>query len=110
MEIKTIVVRLLDLLAIALLVLGSQDAQTFVAVLVWGMVVLAVVGLLAMDEKLAKELQDAPTWRLCVAWAFHLAYAVALIMSGRPALAACYLIAVVFLRFAAAAKLKEAAK
>ncbi len=106
METRNLIVRASNLVLMALLVSGYAALQAFAAVLVWGMVVLALVGILTVDEKAAKTLQDAPVWRLAVAWAFHLGYVGALLLSGRPILAACYFMAAFVLRFTASQKLK----
>lgn len=104
---KTLMIRVADLLTMALLVWGTEVVQTFAAAIVWFFFVLALFGIFSMNEKAAKALQDAPTWKLAIAIGFHFGYVCALLHSGRPILAACYLLGALVLRIVASAKLKE---
>jgi hypothetical protein len=104
---KNVLFRVADLLTMAMLVWGTADMQTFAAAVAWFFFVLCLFGIFAMNEKTAKALQDAPTWKVAIAVGFHFGYVGALLASGRPILAACYLLAELVLRIVASDKLKE---
>lgn len=103
---KQIIIRLLDLVVLAMLLGPYQDARTFAVVLVSIMAVLAFLACLGMTTEIAEKLllpRSPITFYVRVA--FSAMYCLALIYSGHPVLASLYAIAAYLVVAAAGAKL-----
>lgn len=106
---KKLLIRGADSAMIALLVMGSADARTFVAVVAGLMAFVAFVSwFTAYSPRQAQELGGSGWVYQAVGWVVPVAYAAALVYAAYPTLAAFYIFAVSGARLKAIDTLKKA--
>lgn len=102
-----VLIRLLDLITLAMLVGPYQSARTFAAVLVGFLAFAGLLAAMGMTQAMARKIQGQSIVQTSIAVAFNVLYVAALIYSDYPILAAGYAIAATVMRSAAYTALKE---
>lgn len=106
---KRVLIRCADGAMISLLVLGSADARTFVAVVSGLMAFIAFVAwFMELSEEQAERLGGKTLAGRVIGWCFTVGYVSGLIYASYPILAAVYFFAVLGLRAKAIDALKKA--
>lgn len=106
---KRVLIRCADGAMIALLVLGSSDARTFVAVVCGLMAFIAFVAwFMKLSDDQAENLGGKTLAVRVIGWGFTVGYVSGLIYASYPILAALYFFAILGLRAKAIDTLKKA--
>lgn len=106
---KRVLIRCADGAMIALLVLGSSDARTFVAAVCGIMALVAFIGwFVTFSEEQAERMGGKTLVGRIIGWGFTVGYVSGLIYASYPVLAALYFFTILGLRAKAIDTLKKA--